>query len=131
MHLERRDGLLTSDRLCTIWLEENGKLFGDAVEMIEAYRWGWSYISHFIHTRFYCYAYTFAELLVHSLYARYRETGPSFVPAFDAVLQSGGSRSPADTAALAGIDINDPGFWQKGYDLLGSLIGELKEVVAA
>ncbi|MBT0662852.1 M3 family oligoendopeptidase [Geobacter pelophilus] len=127
LHLERKDGLLSSDRLCTIWWEENAKLFGDSVEMIEAYRWGWSYISHFIHTRFYCYAYTFAELLVLSLYARYQETGPSFVPAFDSVLRSGGSRSPADTAALAGIDINDPGFWQKGYDMLGGLIAELKQ----
>jgi oligoendopeptidase F len=131
MHLERASGLLTSERLCTIWWEENGKLFGDAVEMIEPYRWGWSYISHFIHTRFYCYAYTFAELLVLSLYARYREIGPSFVPAFDAVLKSGGSRSPADTAALAGIDINDPGFWQKGYDLLAGLIEELQHAMAS
>lgn len=129
MHLERREGLLTSDRLCTIWWEENGKLFGDSVVMIEPYRWGWSYISHFIHTRFYCYAYTFAELLVLSLYAQYKETGPAFAPAFDAVLQSGGSRSPADTAALAGIDINDAGFWQKGYDMLGGLIGQLQELV--
>lgn len=130
MHLERANGLLTSDRLCAIWWEENGRLFGDAVEMIEPYRWGWSYISHFIHTRFYCYAYTFAELLVLSLYARYREVGPSFVSAFDSVLKSGGSRSPADTAALAGIDINDPGFWQKGYDLLAGLIKELQTEVS-
>ncbi len=131
MHLERKDGLLTADRLGTIWWEENEKLFGDAVEMIEAYRWGWSYISHFIHTRFYCYAYTFAELLVLALYARYKEVGPSFVPAFDAILASGGSRSPGDTAKLAGIDINDPGFWQKGYDMLGELIAELKVLLNA
>jgi oligoendopeptidase F len=131
MHLERKEGLLTSDRLCTIWWEENGKLFGDSVDMIEPYRWGWSYISHFIHTRFYCYAYTFAELLVLSLYARYKETGPSFVPTFDAILRSGGSRSPGDTAALAGIDINDSGFWQKGYDMLGGLVHELKGLLEA
>ncbi|GAM10693.1 group B oligopeptidase PepB [Geobacter sp. OR-1] len=129
LHNERSSGLLPSNRICEIWWEENGKLFGDSVEMIEPYRWGWSYISHFIHTRFYCYAYTFAELLVLSLYSRYRETGPAFVPLFDAVLRSGGSRSPADTAALAGIDINDPGFWQKGYDLLAELVGQLKGLV--
>ncbi len=131
MHLERKNGLLTSDHLCTIWWEENAKLFGDAVDMIEPYRWGWSYISHFIHSRFYCYAYTFAELLVLSLYAQYKETGPSFVPAFDAILASGGSRSPGDTASLAAIDITDPGFWQKGYDMLGELLEELKVLVKA
>lgn len=126
MHLERKEGLLTSDRLCEIWWEENGKLFGDSVEMIEPYRWGWSYISHFIHTRFYCYAYTFAELLVLSLYAMYKEVGKTFVPQLDLILQSGGSLSPSETAALAGININDPGFWQKGYNMLGGLISELK-----
>jgi oligoendopeptidase F len=71
MHLERNNGLLTASELCDIWWEENGKLYGDAVEMIEPYRFGWSYISHFIHARFYCYSYTCAELLVLSLYQRY------------------------------------------------------------
>jgi len=129
LHLERKNGLLTDDRICEFWLEENNKLFGDAVDAIEPYRWGWSYISHFIHTRFYCYSYTFAELLVLSLYREYLKKGSEFVPGYEAILRSGGSRSPADTAALAGIDISAPGFWQQGYDILGQLIEELKELL--
>ena len=105
MHLERKDGLLTATRLCELWWEENAKLFGDAVDMIEAYRWGWSYISHFIHARFYCYSYTFAELLVLSLYQRYLSEGASFIPVYEEILASGGSKSPADTVRLAGIDL--------------------------
>lgn len=129
LHLERKDGLLTDERICSIWLEENGKLFGDAVDAIDAYRWGWSYISHFIHTRFYCYSYTFAELLVLALYREYLARGSAFVPGYEAILRSGGSRSPYDTAALAGIDISAPGFWQQGYDILGGLIDELKKLL--
>jgi oligoendopeptidase F len=129
LHLERAQGLLTDGRICELWLEENGKLFGDAVDSIDAYRWGWSYISHFIHTRFYCYSYTFAELLVLALYREYLSRGSAFVPGYEAVLASGGSRSPADTAALAGIDIGAPGFWQQGYDILAELIGELKKLL--
>jgi oligoendopeptidase F len=126
LHNERRNGLLSSDRIGEIWLEENGKLFGDAVEMIPAYRWGWSYISHFIHSRFYCYSYTFAELLVLALFQKYREEGESFKPGYRSLLESGGALSPADTAGLAGIDITEGNFWQKGYDFLGGLIEELK-----
>lgn len=126
LHNERKNGLLSNDRISEIWLEENGKLFGDAVEMIPAYRWGWSYISHFIHSRFYCYSYTFAELLVLALYQSYRENGDSFKPGYRSLLESGGALSPADTARLAGIDITSDDFWQKGYDFLGELIGELK-----
>jgi len=126
LHKERQQGLLSNERISQIWLEENGKLFGDAVEMIPAYAWGWSYISHFIHSRFYCYSYTFAELLVLALYQQYCETGDTFKPGYRALLESGGALSPADTAKLAGIDIESAGFWQKGYDFLGGLIAELK-----
>jgi oligoendopeptidase F len=128
LHTERQNGLLSNDRISQIWLEENGRLFGDAVEMIPAYSWGWSYISHFIHSRFYCYSYTFAELLVLALYQQYRESGDAFKPGYRALLESGGSLSPADTAKLAGVDIESSGFWQKGYDFLGGLIEELKQL---
>ncbi len=126
LHNERGSGLLSNDRIAEIWLEENGKLYGDSVEMIPAYRWGWSYISHFIHSRFYCYSYTFAELLVLALFQKYREEGDSFKPGYRTLLESGGALSPADTARLAGIDITDGGFWQKGYNALAILIEELK-----
>lgn len=129
LHQERQQGLLSNDRISQIWLEENSKLFGDAVEMIPAYQWGWSYISHFIHSRFYCYSYTFAELLVLALYQQYRETGDAFKPGYRRLLESGGALSPADTARLAGIDIESSGFWQKGYDFLAGLIAELRGMV--
>ncbi len=128
LHSERKNGLLSNDQIADIWLEENGKLFGDSVEMIPAYRWGWSYISHFIHSRFYCYSYTFAELLVLALFQKYHEDGDAFKPGYRALLESGGALSPADTAHLAGIDITEGDFWQKGYDFLKGLIEELKDV---
>lgn len=129
LHNERKSGLLSNDRIGQIWLEENAKLFGDSVEMIPAYQWGWSYISHFIHSRFYCYSYTFAELLVLALYQKFREEGDAFKPGYRRLLESGGALSPADTAALAGIDITEAGFWQKGYDVLDSLIDELEAIL--
>ena len=129
LHRERRLGLLTTARLGDLWWEENAKLYGDTVEMLPSYRWGWSYISHFIHARFYCYSYVFAELLVLSLYRQYGIRGKEFIPLYEEILASGGSRSPAATLQPAGIDLDDPGFWQQGYDLLGELLAELKDVV--
>jgi oligoendopeptidase F len=129
MHLERQDGLLTATRLCELWWEENARLYGDEVEMIEAYRWGWSYISHFIHARFYCYSYTFAELLVLSLYRRYLDQGEAFIPVYRDILASGGSKSPAETVRGAGIDLAAPDFWQSGYDVLRDLVENLKQLI--
>jgi oligoendopeptidase F len=129
LHLERQEGLIATSRICDLWEEENGKLYGDAVEMIPSYRWGWSYISHFIHARFYCYSYVFAELLVLSLYQKYLEEGDAFIPTYREILASGGSGSPAETVATAGIDLAAPNFWQKGYDYLQELILELRKLV--
>lgn len=129
VHRQRKDGLLLSADICDIWWEENAKLYGNSVDMIESYRWGWSYISHFIHSRFYCYSYTFAELLVLALFKKYQISGPAFVPIFCKILESGGSLSPADTVRCAGIDLADSRFWQQGYDLLREMIEELQSLL--
>jgi oligoendopeptidase F len=128
-HAERKNGLLSSEEICSFWWEENAALYGDSVEMIEPYRWGWSYISHFIHSRFYCYSYVFAELLVLSLYQKYLSEGPSFVPLYTAILESGGSRSPEDALREAGINLRDTGFWQEGYTCLRNMIDELGDLL--
>lgn len=124
----RGDGRLTSDRLCDLWIEANGTYYGDAVQLTEGYRWGWSYIPHFIHTRFYCYAYTFAELLVLALYSLYREQGRAFVPRFLDLLRSGGCDSPAALLAPLGVDYRDPAFWERGFAELRRLITRAEEL---
>jgi len=129
VHDAREDGLLASNDICNIWWKENAKLYGNAVDMIEPYRWGWSYISHFIHSRFYCYSYTFAEILVLALFQKYLSSGTAFVPIFTGILESGGSLSPAETVRNAGINLADKNFWQEGYDLLGGMIDELRSLV--
>ncbi|KIH77675.1 oligoendopeptidase F [Geoalkalibacter ferrihydriticus] len=130
-HRRRAEGLLSPEDYCALWWQENAKLFGDAVTMIEPYRWGWSYISHFIHARFYCFSYVFGELLVLALYQKYLEEGQAFVPKYLELLRQGGSRSPQELLAPLGIDLADPDFWQKGYDFVGGLLKELKTLVAA
>ena len=67
-------------------------------------------------------------LLALSVYARYLEEGEAFVPAYLDMLAAGGSRSPEDLAAMAGLDLGDPGFWQRGLELVR---GELEEAEAA
>jgi len=128
-HRRRADGLLSSDELCELWWQENAKLFGEEVEMIEPYRWGWSYISHFIHSRFYCYSYVFGELLVLALYQKYLEDGNRFVPRYLELLSKGGSAPPREMLKPLGIDLAAPDFWQKGYDVVRGLLAELRALL--
>ena len=118
----RKTGRFTSDAVCRLWLDANRPYYGDAVELTEGYRWGWSYIPHFIHSRFYCYSYVFGELLVLSLYRQYKEQGTSFIPKYIALLEAGGSDSPEALLAPLGVDFHDPAFWQKGFDEIRALV---------
>lgn len=126
----RRNGRLTVEDICRAWTGANRPYYGDAVEMTESYRWGWSYIPHFIHTRFYCYSYVFGELMVLSLYRRYKEEGAAFVPRYLRLLESGGSDSPESLLTSLGVDFHEPAFWQRGCDEICGLV-ERAEALAA
>jgi oligoendopeptidase F len=125
----RKERRLTPDALGDFWLEANGKYYGDVVEMTEGYRWGWSYIPHFIHSRFYCYSYVFGQLLVLALYRMYKDEGPSFVPKYLTLLEAGGSDSPDALLKPLGVDIHDPSFWQKGFEEIKGLMTKLRAVI--
>lgn len=124
----RARGRLSPEQINEAWLAANAPYYGDALNMTNGYEWGWSYIPHFIHTPFYCYAYSFGELLVLALYGKYRREGQSFVPQYRALLESGGSLSPKDQLAAIGIDINDAAFWQVGFDELERLVNEAERL---
>lgn len=113
----RADGsTLTAERLSDVWFGENEKYYGDALHLPERYRLGWSYIPHFISTRFYTYAYVFAHLATLALYARYREVGGErFSPDYVAFLAAGGSKAPADLLGALGVDLSDPDVWEPGF----------------
>ena len=129
-HAKRRDGSLSADDLCELWLTEQGKLFGESVELLPVYRWGWSYIPHFIHSRFYCYSYPFGELLTLALYQRYLDQGKDFVPGYLHLLESGGSQRPEHALAQMGIDINQPEFWGRGFQVIQGFLTDLRATLS-
>ena len=118
----------TSDTLSKRYLENLNEQFGDAVEVNDEFRYEWVAIPHIYSTPFYCYAYSFGQLLVLALYKRYKEEGSAFVPKFLKILSYGGSKSPQAILAEAGIDIASPAFWQGGFDVLQGMIDELADL---
>jgi oligoendopeptidase F len=102
--------------------------FGDAVEVPEEFSREWVSIPHIYHTPFYCYAYSFGQLLVLALYRRYREEGQSFVPGYLQLLAWGGAARPVEILDEVGVDMTDPAFWQGGFDVVEGLVAELEEL---
>lgn len=124
VHTERRTvGELSVDRFGELWVETQRAMLGDAVEVTDGYRSWWSYISHFVVSPGYVYAYAYGQLLALSVYARYRAEGEAFVPAYLELLRAGGSRSPEELGAIVGCDLADPGFWDAGLAIVeGQLV---------
>ncbi len=125
----RSDGRsLAAERLSELWIEENGKYYGDALAMPDGYAIGWSYIPHFIHVRFYTYAYSFAQLVALLLYRRFREDADAFAPKYLDLLAAGGSASPADLVAPFGLDLRSTDTWREAFTELDALREEAERL---
>jgi oligoendopeptidase F len=100
--------------------------FGDSVDISLEFKWEWLYIPYFYHTPFYCYAYSFGNLLVMSLYQQFKKEGSSFIPRYLKILSAGGSRKPEELLQESGINISQHEFWQQGFDLVSKKIQEFR-----
>jgi oligoendopeptidase F len=131
VHNERRDsGELSVARLGELWAESQEELLGDSVEVTENYRCWWSYIPHFIGSPGYVYAYAYGQLLALSVYERYLEEGPEFEARYIELLAAGSSRSPQELGVIVGIDLSDPGFWDRGLDLIERRLADAESAAA-
>jgi oligoendopeptidase F len=75
-------------------------------------------VPHFINSPGYVYAYAYGQLLALAVYGRYEEEGEGFAPDYLRLLSAGGSLPPEELGAIVGIDLADPGFWDRGLDLV-------------
>lgn len=126
------DGELDLETFNRYWMEESKKMFGDSITLSPDYALWWSYIPHFIHSPFYCYAYSYGQLLVLALYGLYKRSDKSeFIQNYISFLSAGGSQSPKNLIAKFGFDIEDEAFWQLGILEIESLLKEFKEMCDA
>ena len=131
-HTARRtEGELSVERIGELWTESQTELLGDAVEITENYGSWWSYVPHFIGTPGYVYAYAYGQLLALSVYGQYLQRGEGFVDAYIELLSAGGSKGPEELAAIAGLDLTDPGFWQSGIELVRGQLEAAESVAEA
>jgi oligoendopeptidase F len=112
--------------LCDMYMANLHAQFGDSVDVAPELRYEWLSIPHLYNTPFYCYAYSFGQLLVLALYRRYQEEGESFKPGYLKLLSYGGAERPEVILGEMGIDVTDRAFWQSGFDLVRERIDELE-----
>ena len=116
------------DDLCAAYMENLKEQFGDSIDLSDDFKWEWVGIPHIYHTPFYVYAYAFGQLLVLSLYQKFKAEGESFKPKYLKILSAGGSEAPEKVLTEAGVDIRSAKFWQGGFDVLEKLTSELEKL---
>lgn len=116
--------------LADVYLAGLRQQFGKAVKVPDEFRWEWLTIPHIFGSPFYCYAYSFGNLLVLALYRRYKQQGAAFVPKYLDLLAAGGSKSPETILTDVGVDMRSEAFWQSGFDTIRDMVVELERTQA-
>ena len=118
----------TVDEISKTYLQNLKNQFGNSVSLSEDFTIEWSCIPHFYHTPFYCYAYSFGNLLALSLFQRYKKEGKDFVSSYINILAAGGSKKPEKLLSEYGFDIRSPKFWQAGFDYVDEQVKALSSL---
>ena len=125
-HAARTRGEVAPDQICALWLEVMSESLGPAVRLNAGYEHYWAYVSHFVHSPFYVYAYAFGDLLVEALMEKRLEDPQGFAPRYEALLAAGGSKTYVEALAPFGLDPRQKAFWVRGLGRLERLIDEFE-----
>jgi oligoendopeptidase F len=116
---------LTPERLSDLCGAAVGEAFGDGVgDDVGLLPIGWALFPHFVHERFYMYAYVFALLIAAALVRRSRE--PGFAERYTEFLARGGSGSPEELLSIVGVDLAAPDVWDDGFALIASWLDAIE-----
>ena len=116
---------ITVDEISNIYRSNLKTQFGSSIDISDDFGIEWSCIPHFFHSPFYCYSYSFGNLLAVSLFQTYKNEGESFVSSYTDILAAGGSQKPEKLLKEHGLDISKAKFWQSGFDDIKKQVDEL------
>ncbi len=129
---ERSQGEVPASRLSTLMTSAQREVFGEALAVGGEDPQFWASKLHFFipDLSFYNFPYTFGFLLSRGLYARFREEGASFLPRYEAFLQStGGALAHEVAKASIGEDLESEDFWSRAIGTLEAPIEELESIL--
>jgi oligoendopeptidase F len=125
-HAARHEGELAPDHIGGLWLQVMGESLGPSVKLNPGYEHYWAYVSHFVHSPFYVYAYAFGDLLVEALMEKRLDDPKGFAPRYEALLAGGGSKTYVEALKPFGLDPRQKAFWERGLGRLERLVDEFE-----
>ena len=119
---------ITVDDVSNIYKNNLKEQFGNSIDISDDFGIEWSCIPHFYHSPFYCYSYSFGNLLAVSLFQTYKNEGDDFVSTYIDILSAGGSKKPEKLLKEHGLDISKSKFWQSGFDYIKKQVDVLAKL---
>ncbi len=143
----RKDGELMPDEMCSIMLDCQKKTYGDGLDENFLHPYMWAVKGHYYSAgfSFYNYPYAFGQLFALGLFHRSESAGcgsgvgsgsagcgsgegKPFYEKYNELLSLTGQLPAKEVALTAGIDLEDPAFWQEGMDIIASYAKQLEEL---
>ncbi|HXU99558.1 MAG TPA: M3 family oligoendopeptidase, partial [Caulobacteraceae bacterium] len=128
-HAARAGAEVSPEAIGGLWLEAMGESLGPAVRLNPGYEHYWAYVSHFVHSPFYVYAYAFGNLLVEALMEARRADPTGFAPRYEQLLAAGGTRTCVEALGPFGLDPRQRRFWAAGCAGLERLVDEFETLL--
>jgi oligoendopeptidase F len=128
-HAARAEGEVSAEEIASIWLDVMGQSLGPSVKLNPGYEHYWAYVSHFVHSPFYVYAYAFGNLLVEALMEARRSDPKGFAPLYENLLAAGGTRTYVEALAPFGLNPREKTFWDGGCARLERLVDAFERLV--
>lgn len=128
---ERRNGIVSAERLNELMAEAQKEAYGDALNTVHPHFWASKLHFYITGVQFYNFPYTFGYLFSLSIYAKALEDGEGFEQKYMALLRDTAVMSVEDLAMKhLGEDITKQEFWAKGVALCIKDVEEFLELTS-
>ncbi len=126
---ERKEGLVSVNRLNEIMVEAQKEAYQDALDEYDPNFWSSKLHFHITGVPFYNFPYTFGYLFSLGIYAAAKEQGENFEDAYIALLRDTGRMNVEDLAMKhMNVDLTKPDFWEAAIQLCVKDVEEFIEL---
>ncbi|MFE8703248.1 M3 family oligoendopeptidase [Cytobacillus sp. FJAT-54145] len=128
---ERKNGLVSTDRLNELMEEAQKEAYGNALEEYHPQFWGSKLHFYITGVPFYNFPYTFGYLFSLGIYAQALEEGKGYEEKYIALLKDTASMTVEELALKhLNVDLTKPEFWQKAVQLCVDDVEEFLSLTA-
>jgi pepF/M3 family oligoendopeptidase len=129
---ERKQGLVSVERLNELMEEAQHEAFGGALSSYHPYFWASKLHFYITEVPFYNFPYTFGYLFSSGIYAISQREGSSFAEKYAALLRDTGSMTVEELARRhLNVELEEMDFWQAAVDMAAADVKQFLELTAS